>query len=256
VESLEGKRPAPAEVPPASPRLFPAAGPCWYAAPPPSTMSRHRVTPPTILLRERPWWSAIGRAEEHRHQDLFHLRHLNNPAMWKRNGHPAERSSSGAMPVVSARPGTICLAVTHPGGASVPLIPSRLRPRCLLISIPARGESGWGRPRSSSWTRAPIPSRHLPASRIFFYMHESLRPVARPAAKGHGWDVSVIQRLVRGMSRVEEIAAGACTLQIGGPYDLRSRRCGGLAIQGYPPFSGPRSRRGCAQRLRLCRASD
>ena len=179
LESLEGKKGQPRLKPP-----FPAAVGLYGC---PTTVNNvetiavdaHHPAPRRGLVeRDRP-------AEEHRHQDLFHLRPCEQALQCRRgDGHPAEGAHRAPCRRRARRLGQS--AGGDPGRRFRAADPALdLRHGADGFRFPARREIGpRARPRSSSWTRAPIPSRPSPASRISTCMRAaaSARPAARAPA--------------------------------------------------------------------------
>ncbi len=87
LESLEGSKGQPRLKPP-----FPAAV-GLYGCPTTVNNVETIAVAPAILRRGAAWFAGIGRPQEHRHQDLLHLRPREHAVQCRRgDGHPAARS--------------------------------------------------------------------------------------------------------------------------------------------------------------------
>jgi NADH-quinone oxidoreductase subunit F len=197
LESLEGKKGQPRLKPP-----FPAAVGLYGC---PSTVNNVETiaVAPTILRRGAAWWSAIGRPKNTGTKIFSISGHVNKPCnVEEEMGIPLkeliERHGGGV------RGGWDNLLAVIPGGASVPLLPRSICDTVLMDFDSLREvKSGLGTAavivmdKSTDLIEAISRLSH-------FYMHESCGQCT-PCREGTGWLYRVMQRLVRGEARVEEI---------------------------------------------------
>ena len=130
------------------------------------------------------------------------------------------------------------LLAVIPGGASVPLLPKEI---CDTIAMDfdslRNAKSGLGTAGVIVMDKSTDVVKAI--SRLSkFYMHESCGQCT-PCREGTGWLWRMMERLVVGDARVEEIdLLQDVTTRDRGPYHLRLGRCGGLARAGAdPPLS-------------------
>ncbi len=197
LESLEGKKGQPRLKPP-----FPAAV-GLYGCPTTVNNVETIAVAPTILRRGAPWWSAIGRPKNTGTKIFCISGHVNKPCnVEEEMGIPLkeliERHAGGV------RGGWDNLIAVIPGGSSVPLLPKSICDTVLMDFDSLREvKSGLGTAavivmdKSTDLIEAISRLSH-------FYMHESCGQCT-PCREGTGWMYRVMQRLVRGEARVEEI---------------------------------------------------
>jgi NADH-quinone oxidoreductase subunit F len=197
LESLEGKKGQPRLKPP-----FPAAV-GLYGCPTTVNNVETIAVAPTILRRGATWWSAIGRPKNSGTKIFCISGHVNKPCnVEEEMGIPlkdlVERHAGGV------RGGWDNLLAVIPGGSSVPLLPRSICDTVLMDFDSLRDvKSGLGTAavivmdKSTDLIEAISRLSH-------FYMHESCGQCT-PCREGTGWMYRVMQRLVRGEARVEEI---------------------------------------------------
>jgi NADH-quinone oxidoreductase subunit F len=158
---------------------------------------------PTILRRGAAWWSAIGRPKNTGTKIFSISGHVNKPCnVEEEMGIPLkeliERHAGGV------RGGWDNLLAVIPGGASVPLLPRSICDTVLMDFDSLRDvKSGLGTASVIVMDKSTDPIEAI--SRLsHFYMHESCGQCT-PCREGTGWMYRVMQRLVRGDARVEEI---------------------------------------------------
>ncbi len=197
LESLEGKKGQPRLKPP-----FPAAV-GLYGCPTTVNNVETIAVAPTILRRGFAWWTAIGRPKNTGTKIFSISGHVNAPCnVEEEMGIPLkeliERHAGGV------RGGWENLLAVIPGGSSVPLLPRSICDTVLMDFDSLREvKSGLGTAavivmdKSTDVIEAVARLSH-------FYMHESCGQCT-PCREGTGWMYRVMQRLVRGDARVEEI---------------------------------------------------
>jgi NADH-quinone oxidoreductase subunit F len=197
LESLEGKKGQPRLKPP-----FPAAVGLYGCPTTVNNVETIAVTP-TILRRGAAWWSAIGRPKNTGTKIFSISGHVSKPCnVEEEMGIPLkeliERHAGGV------RGGWDNLLAVIPGGASVPLIPRSICDTVLMDFDSLRDvKSGLGTASVIVMDKSTDPIEAI--SRLsHFYMHESCGQCT-PCREGTGWMYRVMQRLVRGDARVEEI---------------------------------------------------
>jgi NADH-quinone oxidoreductase subunit F len=197
LESLEGKKGQPRLKPP-----FPAAVGLYGCPTTVNNVETIAVTP-TILRRGAAWWSAIGRPKNTGTKIFSISGHVNKPCnVEEEMGIPLkeliDRHAGGV------RGGWDNLLAVIPGGASVPLIPRSICDTVLMDFDSLRDvKSGLGTASVIVMDKSTDPIEAI--SRLsHFYMHESCGQCT-PCREGTGWMYRVMQRLVRGDARVEEI---------------------------------------------------
>src|ERR1700675_4806044 len=197
LESLEGKKGMPRMKPP-----FPAnVG--LYGCPTTVNNVESIAVAPTILRRGAEWFGAIGRPNNSGTKLFCVSGHVNTPCnVEEEMGIPLreliERHAGGV------RGGWDNLLAVIPGGASVPVIPKSICDTVLMDFDSLREvKSGLGTAavivmdKSTDLIEAISRLSH-------FYMHESCGQCT-PCREGTGWMYRVMQRLVRGGARGEEI---------------------------------------------------
>ncbi len=197
IESLEGKKGLPRLKPP-----FPATvGLFGY----PTTVNNVETiaTVPTILRRGPSWFAGLGRPNNTGTKLFCISGHVNAPCnVEEEMGLPLreliEKHAGGV------RGGWNNLLAVIPGGASVPVIPKSVCDSVLMDFDSLREvQSGLGTAgvivmdKSTDIVEAIARLSH-------FYMHESCGQCT-PCREGTGWIYRVMQRMVRGDARIEEI---------------------------------------------------
>jgi NADH-quinone oxidoreductase subunit F len=197
LESLEGKKGQPRLKPP-----FPAAV-GLYGCPTTVNNVESIAVGPTILRRGAAWWSAIGRPKNTGTKIFCISGHVNKPCnVEEEMGVPMkeliERHAGGV------RGGWDNLLAVIPGGASVPMLPKSICDTVLMDFDSLREvKSGLGTAAVIVMDKTTDLIEAI--SRLsHFYMHESCGQCT-PCREGTGWMYRVMQRLVRGQARVEEI---------------------------------------------------
>ncbi len=197
IESLEGKKGQPRLKPP-----FPAnVG--LYGCPTTVNNVETIAVVPTIMRRGGDWFGGLGRPKN-TGTKLFNISgHVNNPCTVEEEmGIPLkdliERHAGGV------RGGWSNLLAVIPGGASVPLLPRSI---CgsVRMDFDALQEvkSGLGTAAVMVMDKSTDVVRAI-ARLSRFYMHESCGQCT-PCREGTGWMWRVMERLVAGKARVEEI---------------------------------------------------
>jgi NADH-quinone oxidoreductase subunit F len=197
LESLEGKKGQPRLKPP-----FPAAVGLYGCPTTVNNVETIAVTP-TILRRGAAWFSALGRPKNTGTKIFSISGHVNKPCnVEEEMGIPlkelVERYAGGV------RGGWDNLLAVIPGGASVPLLPRAICDTVLMDFDSLRDvKSGLGTASVIVMDKSTDVIEAI--SRLsHFYMHESCGQCT-PCREGTGWMYRVMQRLVRGDARVEEI---------------------------------------------------
>lgn len=197
IESLEGKKGQPRLKPP-----FPAnVG--LYGCPTTVNNVETIAVVPTIMRRGGDWFGGLGRPKN-TGTKLFNISgHVNNPCTVEEEmGIPLkdliERHAGGV------RGGWSNLLAVIPGGASVPLLPRSI---CgsVRMDFDALQEvkSGLGTAAVMVMDKSTDVVRAI-ARLSRFYMHESCGQCT-PCREGTGWMWRVMERLIAGKARVEEI---------------------------------------------------
>src|SRR6478609_6981726 len=197
LESLEGKKGMPRLKPP-----FPAnVG--LYGCPTTVNNVESIAVAPTILRRGAEWFSAIGRPNNTGTKVFCISGHVNKPCnVEEAMGIPMreliDKHAGGV------RGGWDNLLAVIPGGSSVPLIPKSICDTVLMDFDSLREvKSGLGTAAVIVMDKTTDLVEAI--SRLsHFYMHESCGQCT-PCREGTGWMYRVMQRLVRGEARVEEI---------------------------------------------------
>ena len=197
LESLEGKKGLPRLKPP-----FPAAV-GLYGCPTTVNNVETIAVAPAILRRGAAWWTAIGRPKNTGTKIFCISGHVNKPCnVEEEMGIPLkeliERHAGGV------RGGWDNLLAVIPGGSSVPLLPRSICDTVLMDFDSLREvKSGLGTAAAIVMDKSTDVVEAI-ARLAHFYMHESCGQCT-PCREGTGWMYRVMQRLVRGDARVEEI---------------------------------------------------
>ncbi len=197
IESLEGKKGQPRLKPP-----FPAmAG--LYGRPTTVNNVETIAAAPTILRRGAEWFSSFGR-ENNAGTKVFCISgHVNTPcnveeAMSIPMRELIEKHAGGV------RGGWDNLLAVIPGGSSTPILPKDICDDVLMDFDALRAvQSGLGTAAVIVMDKSTDVVKAI-ARLSYFYMHESCGQCT-PCREGFGWVHRVMQRMVRGEARIEEI---------------------------------------------------
>jgi len=197
IESLEGKKGQPRLKPP-----FPAAMGVWGC---PTTVNNVEsiAVVPTILRRGAPWFAAIGRPNNTGTKVFCISGHVNNPCnVEEEMGIPLkeliERHAGGV------RGGWDNLLAVIPGGSSVPLIPKSICDTVLMDFDSLKNvKSGLGTAAVIVMDKSTDVVKAI-ARLSKFYTHESCGQCT-PCREGTGWLWRMMERMVEGRARPEEI---------------------------------------------------
>src|SRR5499427_5307927 len=199
LESLEGKKGQPRLKPP-----FPA-GAGLYGCPTTVNNVESIAVVPTILRRSPEWFASFGR-ENNKGTKLFQISgHVERPcvveeAMSIPFRELIERHAGGI------RGGWDNLLAVIPGGASVPLVPAEQIMECPMDFDALRDlKSGLGTAAVIVMDKSTDVVKAI-ARLSYFYKHESCGQCT-PCREGTGWMWRVMERLVLGKARIEEIDA-------------------------------------------------
>ena len=197
LESLEGKKGMPRLKPP-----FPAAVGVYGC---PTTVNNVETIAvvPAILRRGAAWWSGLGRPKNTGTKIFCISGHVEKPCnVEEEMGVPLrqliEKHAGGV------RGGWDNLLAIIPGGSSVPLLP---KPICdsVLMDFDSLREVNCGLGTAAVIVMDKSTDIVAAIARLsHFYMHESCGQCT-PCREGAGWMWRVMERLVRGEARVEEI---------------------------------------------------
>jgi len=197
IESLEGKKGQPRNKPP-----FPAmAG--LYSRPTTVNNVESVAVVPTILRRGASWFANLGRPKNSGTKLFCISGHVNQPATVEEEmGIPLreliEKHCGGV------RGGWDNLLAIIPGGSSVPLLPKEICDTVLMDFDSLREvKSGLGTAAVIVMDKSTDVVKAI-ARLSKFYMHESCGQCT-PCREGTGWLYRVMQRMVKGQARVEEI---------------------------------------------------
>ena len=197
LESLEGKKGMPRMKPP-----FPA-GAGLYGCPTTVNNVESIAVVPTILRRGAGWFSSIGRPNNVGTKVFAISGHVNYPCVVE------EAMSIPLKELIEkhcggVRGGWKNLKAIIPGGASVPLLPSSLCDTAIM-------DFDWLKDNQSGLGTAAVIVMDNSADVIKaiwrlskFYKHESCGQCT-PCREGTGWMMRVMERLVKGEARIEEI---------------------------------------------------
>jgi NADH-quinone oxidoreductase subunit F len=197
IESLEGKKGQPRNKPP-----FPAqAG--LYSCPTTVNNVESIAVVPTILRRGAAWFAGLGRPKNTGTKVFSISGHVNNPCnVEEEMGIPLKElidKHAGGV-----RGGWDNLLAIIPGGSSVPLLP---RPICdtVLMDFDSLREvrSGLGTAAVIVMDKSTDIVKAI-ARLSKFYMHESCGQCT-PCREGTGWMWRVMERMVQGKARIDEI---------------------------------------------------
>jgi NADH-quinone oxidoreductase subunit F len=197
IESLEGKKGQPRNKPP-----FPAqAG--LYSRPTTVNNVETIADVPTILRRGASWFAGLGRPKNTGTKVFCISGHVEHPCnVEEEMGIPLkeliEKHAGGV------RGGWDNLLAVIPGGSSVPVLPKAICDTVLMDFDSLREvRSGLGTAAVIVMDKSTDIVRAI-ARLSKFYAHESCGQCT-PCREGTGWLMRVMDRLVRGDARVEEI---------------------------------------------------
>ena len=197
LESLEGKKGQPRLKPP-----FPANVGLWGC---PTTVNNVEsiAVAPTILRRGGAWFAGLGKPNNTGTKLFCVSGHVNKPSTFEEEmGVPfremIEKHCGGI------RGGWDNLLCVIPGGSSVPLVPAEQMIDAPMDFDTLRGlGSGLGTAAVIVMDKSTDIVRAI-ARLSYFYRHESCGQCT-PCREGTGWMWRVMERLVKGDARVEEI---------------------------------------------------
>jgi NADH-quinone oxidoreductase subunit F len=197
IESLEGKKGQPRNKPP-----FPAqAG--LYSCPTTVNNVESIAVVPTILRRGAAWFAGLGRPKNTGTKVFSISGHVNNPCnVEEEMGIPLkeliEKHAAGV------RGGWDNLLAIIPGGSSVPLLPRSICDTVLMDFDSLRDQrSGLGTAAVIVMDKSTDVVKAI-ARLSKFYMHESCGQCT-PCREGTGWMWRVMERMVQGKARIDEI---------------------------------------------------
>jgi NADH-quinone oxidoreductase subunit F len=199
LESLEGKKGMPRLKPP-----FPA-GAGLYGCPSTVNNVESIAVAPTILRRGAAWFAGLGRPNNTGTKLFCISGHVNKPCnVEEEMGIPLKElieTHAGGV-----RGGWDNLLAIIPGGASVPLINKEISDTMLMDfdSLKAVG-SGLGTAAVIVMDKSTDVVKAI-ARLSYFYKHESCGQCT-PCREGTGWMWRVMERMVTGDARLEEIDA-------------------------------------------------
>ncbi|MBS0222593.1 MAG: NADH-quinone oxidoreductase subunit NuoF [Proteobacteria bacterium] len=199
LESLEGKKGMPRLKPP-----FPA-GAGLYGCPTTVNNVESIAVAPTILRRGASWFSSFGRPNNTGTKLFCISGHVNKPcnveeAMSIPMRELIEKHAGGV------RGGWDNLLAVIPGGASVPLLPKEICDTVLMDFDALRDQkSGLGTAAVIVMDKSTDIVKAI-ARLSYFYKHESCGQCT-PCREGTGWMWRVMERMVVGDARIEEIDA-------------------------------------------------
>ena len=197
LESLEGKKGMPRLKPP-----FPA-GSGLYGCPSTVNNVESIAVAPTILRRGATWFAGIGRPNNTGTKLFCISGHVNKPCnVEEEMGIPLreliDRHAGGV------RGGWDNLLAVIPGGASVPLLPKSICDTVLMDFDSLRDQkSGLGTAAVIVMDKSTDVVKAI-ARLSYFYKHESCGQCT-PCREGTGWMWRVMERMVTGNARIEEI---------------------------------------------------
>ena len=199
LESLEGKKGMPRLKPP-----FPA-GAGLYGCPSTVNNVESIAVAPTNLRRGAAWFAGIGRPNNTGTKLFCISGHVNKPCnVEEEMGIPLreliDRHAGGV------RGGWDNLLAVIPGGASVPLLPKSICDTVLMDFDSLRDQkSGLGTAAVIVMDKSTDLVKAI-ARLSYFYKHESCGQCT-PCREGTGWMWRVMERMVTGNARIEEIDA-------------------------------------------------
>ncbi len=197
LESLEGKKGMPRLKPP-----FPA-GAGLYGCPSTVNNVESIAVAPTILRRGAAWFAGIGRPNNTGTKLFCISGHVNKPCnVEEAMGIPLreliDKHAGGV------RGGWDNLLAVIPGGASVPLLPKSICDDILMDFDSLRNvQSGLGTAAVIVMDKSTDVIKAI-ARLSYFYKHESCGQCT-PCREGTGWMWRVMERMVTGDARIEEI---------------------------------------------------
>jgi NADH-quinone oxidoreductase subunit F len=197
IESLEGKKGQPRLKPP-----FPA-GAGLYGCPTTVNNVESIAVVPTILRRTPQWFAGLGRPNNTGTKVFCISGHVNTPCnVEEEMGIPLkeliEKHAGGV------RGGWDNLLAIIPGGSSVPVLPKSICDTVLMDFDSLREvRSGLGTAAVIVMDKSTDIVKSI-ARLSKFYMHESCGQCT-PCREGTGWLARVMDRMVQGRARVEEI---------------------------------------------------
>jgi NADH-quinone oxidoreductase subunit F len=197
LESLEGKKGQPRMKPP-----FPA-GAGIYGCPTTVNNVETIAVVPTILRRGAAWFAGIGRPNNTGPKIFCISGHVNKPCnVEEEMGIPLkeliERHAGGV------RGGWDNLLAVIPGGSSVPVVPKSVCDTLLMDFDSCKAcKTGLGTAAVIVMDKSTDIVRAI-ARLSKFYMHESCGQCT-PCREGTGWMWRVMERMVSGDARLEEI---------------------------------------------------
>ena len=197
IESLEGKKGMPRLKPP-----FPAAM-GLYGCPTTVNNVETIAVAPTILRRGASWFSSFGK-ENNTGTKVFCISgHVNNPC------NVEEEMSVSLKDLIEKHAGGVIggwdnLKAVIPGGSSVPIIPKAICDTVLMDFDSLKNvKSGLGTAAVIVMDQSTDVVAAI-ARLSKFYMHESCGQCT-PCREGTGWMWRVMERLVLGEARIDEI---------------------------------------------------
>ena len=199
LESLEGKKGMPRLKPP-----FPA-GSGLYGCPSTVNNVESIAVAPTILRRGAAWFGGLGRPNNTGTKLFCISGHVNKPCnVEEEMGIPLkeliEKHAGGV------RGGWDNLLAIIPGGASVPLIPKDVCDT-MLMDFDSLKNVGTGLGTAAVIVMDKSTDVVKAIARLsYFYKHESCGQCT-PCREGTGWMWRVMERMVTGDARIEEIDA-------------------------------------------------
>jgi NADH-quinone oxidoreductase subunit F len=197
LESLEGRKGMPRMKPP-----FPA-GAGLYGCPTTVNNVESIAVVPTILRRGSSWFTSFGRSNNHGTKLFAISGHVNSPCVVEE-----EMSISLRELIDKHCDGVIGgwdnLKAVIPGGASVPLIPKTICDDAIM-------DFDWLKNQQSGLGTAAVIVMNESTDIIKaiwrlskFYKHESCGQCT-PCREGTGWMMRIMERLVNGDARIDEI---------------------------------------------------
>jgi NADH-quinone oxidoreductase subunit F len=199
LESLEGKKGMPRLKPP-----FPA-GAGLYGCPSTVNNVESIAVAPTILRRGAAWFAGLGRPNNTGTKLFCISGHVNRPCnVEEEMGIPLkeliEKHAGGV------RGGWDNLLAVIPGGASVPLLPKSICDT-ILMDFDSLKNEGTGLGTAAVIVMDTSTDIVKAIARLsYFYKHESCGQCT-PCREGTGWMWRVMERMVVGNARIEEIDA-------------------------------------------------
>ena len=248
IESLEGKKGQPRLKPP-----FPAmAG--LYGRPTTVNNVETIAAAPTVLRRGAAWFSRFGR-ENNAGTKLFCISgHVNTPCNVEETmgislKELIERHAGGV------RGGWDNLLAVIPGGSSTPVLPKHICDTAIMDFDGLREhQSGLGTAAVIVMDKSTDIVKAF-ARLSYFYMHESCGQCT-PCREGFGWVYRVMQRMVTGDARIEEIdMLQQVTKEIEGHTICAHGDGGSWPIQGMIRHFRPELERRIEERLAAARAA-